>query len=213
MAELEWQGIPDRASLRRALRHGLRRHAPSLRIIAEDFFAETSAIDLLGIGSHGEIVSVRIGDENKQAELFVQALSDLTWLSPRIADLFKLAPDLGLEVSVPPRAMIFCPRFHPESLSAAENLPPRSIEFVEYRCLRQQAQLVLLLEPPLVRRGPSQNRDDTRRTAVRSPGAAATEGTVPLRRTGRPGLAPGESHFRTGLTDADIQQEPASSSS
>ena len=50
MAELEWEGRPERLSLRRAIRHRLRRFDPTIRVIAEGFLAEASAIDLLAVG-------------------------------------------------------------------------------------------------------------------------------------------------------------------
>ena len=40
MADLEWTGAIEPASLRRALRGALRQQAPELRLIAEDFFAD-----------------------------------------------------------------------------------------------------------------------------------------------------------------------------
>jgi hypothetical protein len=220
MPEFEWPGIPEHASLRRALRHGLRRHEPSLRVIAENFLAESSAIDLLAVGSEGQIVSIRIGDAGRQTQLFTQGLADLTWLRPRTADLIKLAPHLGLEPSAEPRAMIFCEKFSPETRAAAENLPTQTFELFEYRCVRQRGQLVLLLEPcretvGSERRGkrgvgsvePAHaSRSVQTGTAAPGPEADLSGASFGVRSPtdhGSPRLG-----FRTGLCDADLRLEP-----
>ncbi len=145
MADLEWLGEPDRASLRRAIRHRLRHLDPTLRVVAEGFLAEQSEIDLLAVGNEGELVSIRIGRRGGDAVLLTQALSDLTWLRPRREHLLKLAPGLGLEPSAEPRALLLCPNFAPETCSAAENLPARTVGRLSYRCLRLQGQLNVLL--------------------------------------------------------------------
>jgi len=222
LAELEWQGRPERASLRRALRHGLRSHAPTLRVIAEDYLAESTSIDLLAVGVEGDLVSIRIGPQTDEASLFTRALSDLAWLRPRLPDLLKLAPGLGLEASADPRAMVFCPHFASETRLAAQSLPTRSIELLEYRCLRQQGQLVLLLEPS------QSSRDSDRARADLDPAEPPISGSPRLGTHGAPGAVnprkpadfgaesrtdrltdpPSPSTFRTGLTDADLRIEP-----
>jgi len=219
LAELEWQGSPQRASLRRALRHELRRSVPTLRVLAEDFLAESTSIDLLAVGAEGELVSIRIGEERDEARLLTRALADLTWLQARGRDFGKLAPGLGLEPEAKPRAMIFCPRFGQETRSAAERFSTRSLVLIEYRCLRQQGQLVLLL----LQSDPVQPQDDRFRTALER---ADLEPSDPIRPTSPPddnAAAPGpaggsqrnqltappsSSTFRTGLSDADLRLEP-----
>ena len=212
MAELQWPGRPERPSLRRALRHAIRRQRPELQVIAEDFLAESTRIDLLAVGSEGELVSLRIGDTNEEATLFISALADLSWLRPRTLDLLKLAPGLGLEASTEPRAMLFCPTFRAETRAAAENLPTCSLELLEYRCLRQQGQLTLLLEPDRGAMGPFHASAIDRQAAHSqaadqphaSPSVRASEapsGGLPPRLTD----PPSPSTFRTGLTDADLR--------
>ena len=207
MAELEWEGRPERPSLRRAIRHRLRRFDPTLRVIAEGFLAETSAIDLLAVGGEGEIISIRIGRGGDDVSLLTHALADLTWLRPRLADLLKLAPGLGLEPSAEPRAMLLCPEFARETRAAVENFPARSIELATYHCLRQQGQLSVLLETG----SPSQLQpSELARTETHSAGPEAQTNTSapPLPRRSRPlPVAPSPSGFRTGLTDADLQIE------
>ncbi len=208
MAELEWQGIPEQASLRRALRHALRRAEPTLRVIAEDFLAESTPIDLLAIGAGGDLLSLRIGGESEETSLFTRALADLAWLRPRRRDLLKLAPGLGLEATAEPRAMIFCPHFTSESRLAAESLAVRSLELLDYRCLKRQGQLMLLLE----RRAPAVDRPEFQAPEPDDLGLRLGESNDQADPTASPSHnrlsgPPGPSTFRTGLTDADLRLE------
>ena len=207
MADLEWEGCPERPSLRRAIRHRLRHFDPTLRVIAEGFLAETSEIDLLAVGGEGEMISVRIGRGGDDVALLTHALADLTWLRPRLADFLKLAPGLGLEASAAPRAMLLCPEFARETRAAVENLPNRSIELATYHCLRQHGQLSVLLETE----NPSQPK-----TGEASMAETHGAGTDPKRHTPSQTVpsashqrtdAPSPSGFRTGLTDADLHLE------
>ena len=209
MADLEWTGTIESASLRRALRGALRRQAPELRLIAEDFLAEESPLDLLAVGTDGELVSVRISlnsDPASAALLFTRGLADLRWLRLRHQDLLKLAPGLGLEVGAEPRSIILCPEFGQELRRAAENLPDPAVRLLTFRSLRQQGQLMLLLEP--------------QKPAL--PGARATEETpatapldsapVVVQPISAPALQsashPSSSTFRTGLRSEDLRLEP-----
>ena len=104
LAELEWGVLAEPPALRRAIRHQLRSLDRSLRILAEDFLAADSTIDLLAVGGEGELVSIRIGRPGEDAALLTRSLSDLVWLRPRTRDLLKLVPGLGIEQSVDPPA-------------------------------------------------------------------------------------------------------------
>ena len=208
LAEFEWPGRPERTSLRRALRHRLRLEQPSLRVCAEDFLGESSTIDLLAIGSAGELVSIRIGHDEEDQVLLTRALSDLTWLRNHGPDLLKLAPGLGIEVFSEPRAMLFCPQISSETLSAIDNFPAGTIELSTYRCLRQQGQLSLMINAHGTRNAArSSNRSDSS-VFVGEPRA---EAILPARGNGADSRltdAPSRSAFRTGLTDADLRREP-----
>lgn len=199
LADLEWLGEPDRASLRRAIRHRLRHFDPTLRVVAEGFLAEQSEIDLLAVGNEGDLVSIRIGHQGGDAVLLTQSLSDLTWLRPRREHLLKLSPGLGLEPSAEPRGILVSPDFAPETCSAAENLPTRTIQRLSYRCLRLQGQLSVLLT------------DEAHPRRAEPPVAAAPHAESPPRaaHAEAPGAArltapPSPSSFRTGLSDADL---------
>lgn len=202
MADLEWTGRVEPASLRRALRHALRNSAPALRVIAEDFLAESTAIDLLAVGSNGELVSVRIAAEGgpaSGARVLVQGLADTAWLTRRALDLAKLAPELGLLPNAAPRAVLFAVDFDTETISAAESIRGAQIELQRYRCMKTQGQLTLLLEP--VKRGPA----TIDRRPHSEPDHAPSTLAGPLTTLTDP---PSPSAFRTGLTDADLQAEP-----
>lgn len=203
MADIEWQGEPERASLQRAIRHRLRRFDPGLRVVAENFLAEETPIDLLAIGAEGEIVSIRIAAQGDDASGFTRALADLSWLRPRLHDLLKLAPGLGLEPSAEPRALLFCPEFGGETLAAADNLPQRTLGLLGYRCFRQNGQLAVVFETSKPRAG------EPRFASAREGLVSAPRAPIdpPGRSTNGDGSLtqpPSPSTFRTGLTDADL---------
>ncbi len=190
MADFEWNVRPERASLRRAVRHALRDLDPGLRIVAEDFLSVRSRMDLLGVAEEGEIVSVRIGLGTSGEELLTRALADLAWLRPRAADLLKLVPGLGIEPSAEPRALLLSPDFDDETRAAVENLPLRTLELIGYRAYRQHGGLGVVLEPC-----------KPRGAALRSPRRIGSEPEDPTRASRPTG-------FRTGLRDEDLRVEP-----
>jgi hypothetical protein len=213
LAEFEWPGLPERTSLRRALRHWLRLDVPNLRIVAEDFRTEASPVDLLGIGSSGEWVSIRLSEENEDLTLLTQGLADVNWLRRRGADLVKLSPKLGVEVSAEPRAMLFCPDFSAETRSAIETLPTGLVELFRYRCLRQQGQLSLLIEacrPAQLDRALPDAMSSTARSPEFASRLSDSEQRPLHSSPSHSGLTgpPSTSTFRTGLVDADLQIEP-----
>jgi len=199
LAELEWEGRPERPSLRRAIRHQLRSFDPTVRVIAESFLAEVSSIDLLAVGGEGELISIRIGQGGDDAVVLTQSLADLTWLRPRLSDFLKLAPGLGIEPSAEPRAMLFCTNYALETRAAVENLPSRSIELLTYHCFRQQGQLAVLFESWALPHPRALAQD---RVEQRPPPTKDFKSQPPL------AGPPSPSGFRTGLRDADLCIEP-----
>lgn len=203
MAELEWHGEIQTGSLRRALRQALRRKSPDWRVVAEGFLAATSPIDLLAIGARGELIGLRAaasGSADGGARLLARALSDLAWLTPRLEDFHKLAPELGLQPLEPPCVALFAPDFDAEVLGAATHLSgllgSDRIALTRYRALRQQGQLTLLLEPVC---------EDAPQTATALPDDLPIAPPRPSSPLVDP---PSPSAFRTALTDADLRTEP-----
>lgn len=209
MAEQPWAGTPSRVGLRRAARVALRATQPELRIVAEDFLGEASRIDLLAVGPEGELVAIRIAQEEdplSEALALVRALADLSWLRPRIGDLCRLAPELELEFEAEPRAIVLVPHAGRELRSAAENLPTRLLAVWSYRCLRQQGQPTLQIEPIATDDGDA---------IARAPRPAAAEADPrpahgPRHASVGPRLTdpPSPSVFRTGLRDEDLRATP-----
>jgi hypothetical protein len=195
LADLEWEGRPERPSLRRAIRHQLRRFDPTIRVVAEAFLAEASPIDLLAVGGEGEVISIRISQDDEDARLLTQSLADLSWLRPRLGDFLKLAPGLGIEPSAEPRALLFATRFAAETRAAVENFPSRSIELLTYHCFRQQGQLTVLFESWAPPQAHSSNPNIGEVRISEQPGAKSPS---------RLGGTPSPSSFRTGLTNADL---------
>ncbi len=209
MAEVAWPGRPERPLLRRAIRHRLRDLDPSIRVVAEDFLAETSPIDLLAVGSEGEMISLRIGRDGDDRALLTRSLSDLAWLRPRLTDLLKIAPGLGIEPSAEPRALVVCPTFSHETVSATRVLPDGAVELIRYRCLSRQHRLTVVLDrlhPTDIARGPEgAGRAAPEPLEDRGVIPDPVEPPPPPPRLATP---PGSSSFRTGLTDADLRLAP-----
>ena len=213
MADPEWEGLPERPLLRRAIRHRLRNFAPSIKVVAEGFLAEASTIDLLAVGDEGEMISVRIGREGDDRALLTQSLADLAWLRPRLADFLKIAPGLGLEPSAEPRALLVCPQFSSETRAAVEIFPSGAIELLRYRCLAQRGHLSVLLDSALPLHGPSAPESEQTESrpapSIDPPGQPTTPPPHPTRPS-RLADPPSSSTFRTGLTDADLRPEASS---
>ncbi len=206
MAELEWRGPIEPASLRRALRLALRRLAPGWRVIAEGFLGQSTPIDLLAIGEAGELICIRAqppieGGQRDEggARLLAQGLSDLGWIAPRVADLRKLAPELGMSELAQPRCQLLAPTFDAEVVAAADQvgsvLGEGRLALTRYRPARQQGQLALLLEPR--KSGPS----------PWAPGATSSAAVADLDASPLTD-PPSPSAFRTGLREVDLRTEP-----
>jgi hypothetical protein len=109
-------------------------------------------------------------------------------VEPRIADWLQLAPDLGVRASAGIRLLLLAPRFRPETEAAALALAANAPELWGYRCLRNGSGISVLVEPP------------TGALLTTRPTSAAPQDVQPA---GRP------SHFRTGLSEADLGLTPA----
>lgn len=219
MAEREAAGAVERPTLRRAVRHALRRVAPGIRVVAEDFLGLASRIDLLGVGREGELVTVRIARDGEEAALFAQALADLAWLRPRTADLSKLAPGLGIEPSAAPRAVLLAPVLDPVILAAAATVDAVGVELRGYRCWRERGRLTAWIDPPAsVHRGqqaPAAGGTHEALPAPATPTLAMPAGAEPWGAAAQPDPEsapaaepePDAGGFRTGLRDEDLHLE------
>lgn len=210
LADYEWTGQPGPASLRRALRHALRRASPELRVITEDFLAESTHIDLLAVGASGELVSIRATADtapSSAAQLFVRGLGDTIWLRRRVSDLAKLAPELGLRPNTLPRVMLFATDFDEETISATQAVTAGQIDVYRYRCMKLQGQLTLLIErvqPGAVAIDSDALDGGIQARQMPTIDDRAKDVDAPAGLTG----PPSPSAFRTGLTDADLKLAP-----
>jgi len=220
LAELTSEGRPDRRTLRRSVRHELRRLDPSIRVVAEDLLTEATTVDLIARGGGGELVAIRIGRGGDDDRLLTSLLADRTWLIPRLVDWGKLAPELDFDPAAGVRGLLVCPDFRRETCSAATLLPEPAIGLIRYHCLpRQHGRWAVLLEPvkldPLIHRPVAdpiseahalQPAREGRSVASAgsdrplAPSAAASVGV----KQGRPRSS---SPFRTGLSDADLRSD------
>lgn len=209
----EDRSSPSRHAVRRALRHAIQETRPDLVIAAEGFRAENSEMDLLAVGSEGELISVRYAAAGQDALTLVQCLSDLNWLRLRAADLRKLAPGLGLEPSAEPRGLLVSPAFEVDTQSAVGIFPSSTLELVRSQLRRMDGGLSMDLEPvaslwtePESGPGATRNADPTgsATTDFGAPGAGDASSSGPaIEFTLRTG-------FRTGLSESDLRsREPA----
>lgn len=183
-------------------------------MIAEDFLAESTQIDLLAVGPSGELVSIRATADDApaaSAQLLVRGLADATWLRRRASDLAKLAQEIELLPNAMPRVILFSPHFDPETISAAQSFARDRIDLHRYRCMKQQGQLTLLIEP--VKFGTVDSSVDSNASRIEAEDRLHEIPPKPETRT-RPAVPtgltdpPSPSAFRTGLTDADLQLAP-----
>lgn len=187
------EGFPDPASLRRALREALQTQLPELRIVAEGIPAEVSRLELLAVGSAGELIAIRFAEGGDDAAALTRLLADLSWLRPRRTELLRRASGLGIEPSAEPRAMLVCREFSPEVFAAIDNFPAETIELWRSTGLQRPGGSSLRIE-----------RANPVITAPARPGERA-------HRTDRPRALyapPSPSAFRTGLVDADLIPRP-----
>ena len=194
MAEIEWEANPKRPSLRRAIRHRLPTLDRPFRVIAEDFLAAETRIDLLGVGDEGELVSLRIGDAGEDAELLTRLQSDLVWLRARTEDLLKLVPSLCIRPSAEARGILLCPEFQIDTRAAIQVLAAGPITLLRYRCYRLRGQLNVTFEPT-----PPRIASTTASAPTTDPTADPTESLGDDSGRARPVRG-----FRTGLNDAEL---------
>ncbi|MEZ4332855.1 MAG: hypothetical protein R3F35_13925 [Myxococcota bacterium] len=232
MAEPSLEGYGDRADLRRALAVEIAAVRSDLRLVAEGFLGEESVMDGLAVGSEGELVSIRFAKPADDRATLTRALADLTWLRARRKDWLKLAPGLGIDPSVEPRAMVFCRSFSVESRAAVDNLPDHTVELWQCRGIDLAGQRRLLIEPvdarpasPTRRPGPVEaavaprcpetpRPPETRASTPSAPASgprpdrpvapAAAERPDHTRIARRLADPPSGSTFRTGLRPADL---------
>ena len=147
MSEFALAPLPSRPVLRRSLRSRITDLDPSLRVFAEDLMGESSNIDLLAVDRSGGLLVVLIGDEGRDLELVARALALCAWVRPRVRDWLQLAPDLGLSPDAGARALICCPSFQAETITAAGSLGPEVLELALCRWVRNSGSEGVLLEP------------------------------------------------------------------
>jgi len=186
-----------------------------MRVFAEDYLAESSPIDLLAVGGEGELIALRIGRDGDDAALLTHCLADIGWLRPRVPDFLKLAPTLGLEASAEPRAMLACPGFTRETVTAASSFAARTVELLTYHGVRERGQLRILLgtpdSPRLARSTkPLLLEDPPSDPAEEDPAEETVPHVATATRPQAEAPDPEDSAggFRTGLRDEDLVLEP-----
>lgn len=147
MSELAFAAAPDRAALRRGLRQWLTSSSAPLRILAEDLLGERAPIDLVAADARGQVVLILVAEPGEDAAMFTCALAQIAWVQARVGDWLKLSPRLDVRPEAGARALLLCPRFSAQTVSAAASLEPHRVELVLYRPLQAGARGALWIEP------------------------------------------------------------------
>lgn len=185
----EWSlGEPhSRAALVSAVARRLPSVVSGFQLIAENWLAESSRIDLLGTAD-GDVVIACIADRGRELEGLGRALAHTQWVQPRLSDWLKLAPQLDFSPDSTVRSVLVCASMSPETRAAAEALPEGLATLYHARWLENASGADVLLDPITKGDIPASP------AAVFSPPTVAS---VAERRKSGEG-------FRTGLTDADL---------
>ena len=157
---------------------------PGFRVVADDWLAEHSRIDLLGV-AEGAAVVVDFAEPGRSLETLARTLAHIQWAKPRLGDWRKLAPDVGFSAGAQVRGVLVGPELEAEALAAIAALPEDAVLPVRAHWVGGD----VWLETPTGR------EPEPRIAAVRAPQVEPA--------------ASGPSPFRTGLTDADLGLSPA----
>lgn len=177
MSGLRLAPPPPRDELRRALRAVLGRLGRPLRVLAEDVAGLEGAIDLVAADPAGRVVLVLVADAGGDLELVADGLAQRAWLSPRLGDWRKLAPELDIRPGEGIDLLLLAPEFGARARSAARAADPEGISLARLRFVADgQGQPRPLLE------------------RLEAPAGARRRGSG----------APPRSTFRSGLCDADL---------
>lgn len=174
---------PPRPELLRQIAGRLGALVPGSRLLAEQVLGAESRIDFVTLDPTGRVVLVLMGEEGEDLELVGRGLAQRAWVEARLGDWLQFAPDLGVRPEARVKVLLVCPSLRPETLAAAGQLDPETLELALYRCVRDRARVETLVE------------------AVRP---TPRELAVPFE---EPAPFPVPS-FRTGLTDADLGLSP-----
>ena len=184
MADIAVAAAPPRPHLIELIRPRLAELVPSVHIVAEGLLGAESTIDFVCVEPSGRIVLILLGDEGEDLELVGRALAQRAWVQPRVRDWVQLAPSLGARRGAGVRIVLLCASLRPETRAAAAAIGSDVISLARYRCLRNGADIHILLEP------------------FSGPPTA----TLPVDAGQRSAAAPPA--FRTGLTDEDLGLSP-----
>lgn len=167
---------------------------PGLHLIAEDVLGAETRIDFVGVEPTGRVVLILLVDTETEPGGISAALAQRAWVEPRVRDWIQLAPNSGVRPGAGVRVVLLGSGFSSHSEAAAATLGPECVSLGRYRCLRNGADLHILLEPARPEAVPAAPIGAIATTPAPAPIAAAPQTDLPP--------------FRTGLTDEDLGLTP-----
>jgi hypothetical protein len=101
-----------------------------LRLVAEDFLGLDTRVQALAADPEGCLVVVLAPPPGRELEAVADALAQLEFLTPRVADWLKLAPDLPLDPAAGARALLVAEAPGARAVAAAAALGHHRVAFV-----------------------------------------------------------------------------------
>jgi hypothetical protein len=146
LADVELTTVPARAHLIERLRPRIGELVNGLVVIAEGLLGADSRIDFVGIEPSGRVVLILLGEPGEDLQLVGRALAQRAWVEPRVRDWIQLAPNIAARPAAGVRVVLLCPEYCAQTLAAVGSLGNDVVSLARYRCLRNGADLHLLLE-------------------------------------------------------------------
>jgi hypothetical protein len=154
-------------------------------------------IDFVGVQPGGRLTAGLVGDAGQDLALVARGIAQTEWLEVRIPDWLQLSHHLAVRPDLAVQAILLCPGFRPEALTAARALGER-LRLATYRWVRSATSTEPLLEILA---------SDEPDAAEEGDELAFEPVQVPAPRATARAAATPES-FRTGLSDEDLGLTP-----
>jgi hypothetical protein len=146
-----------------SLRNDLEKLEPGLRILAGDVLGLDRRLEYVAADRQGRLVVCLQAAPGRELEAVADALAQIEFLIPRVADWKKLSPDLPLDPSAPARALLVAADFPLRARAASRSAGAGRVELV----LRRSGHQVRRLSRPKRKTAPTPPPRSSFRTGLR----------------------------------------------